>query len=150
MAETRNCQNCRSEFSLRPDDLLFYEKIKVPPPTFCPDCRAMRRLTFWKKRDLFRKKEIREGKEIFSSFPEASPLKIYDLSARKTKPLIRGKVFLSGCRAWIRTKITCSRGMCPTIRRPGNKNKYAILGAFIINLNFSIRPLYLQIAPNGD
>ena len=38
----------------------------------------MRRLTFWKKRDLFRKKEIREGKEIFSSFPEASPLKIYD------------------------------------------------------------------------
>lgn len=26
--------------------------------------------------------------------------------------------FIIGCGAWIRTKIPCSRGMCPTIRRP--------------------------------
>src|SRR3989344_2040842 len=27
--------------------------------------------------------------------------------------------FFVGCRAWTRTKIPSSRGMCPTIRRPG-------------------------------
>jgi hypothetical protein len=41
------CQNCKVNFTIESDDFSFYEKIKVPPPTFCPDCRLQRRYS-WK------------------------------------------------------------------------------------------------------
>ncbi len=44
--ETRQCQNCKSAFVIEPDDFGFYEKVKVPPPTWCPTCRMTRRLAF--------------------------------------------------------------------------------------------------------
>jgi hypothetical protein len=34
------CQNCKKDFTIELDDFRFYEKIKVPPPTFCPEYRA--------------------------------------------------------------------------------------------------------------
>jgi len=51
--EKRMCQNCKREFTITPDDFAFYSKIKVPPPTFCPDCRLQRRMTFRNERSLF-------------------------------------------------------------------------------------------------
>jgi len=42
--EKRTCQNCKRDFTIEPEDFKFYEKIKVPPPTFCPECRRQRRL----------------------------------------------------------------------------------------------------------
>lgn len=42
-SETRTCQNCKKDFIIEPDDFSFYEKIKVPPPTWCPPCRMIRR-----------------------------------------------------------------------------------------------------------
>jgi len=33
--ETKQCQNCKKDFTIEPDDFAFYEKIKVPTPTFC-------------------------------------------------------------------------------------------------------------------
>ena len=33
--EQRICQSCKKEFTIEPEDFLFYEKIKVPAPTFC-------------------------------------------------------------------------------------------------------------------
>jgi len=42
--ETKNCQNCKKDFTIEQDDFSFYEKIKVPPPTFCPECRYKRRI----------------------------------------------------------------------------------------------------------
>ncbi len=44
--QVKNCQNCKKDFIIEPDDFGFYEKIKVSPPTFCPDCRMQRRLTW--------------------------------------------------------------------------------------------------------
>lgn len=52
--ETRNCQNCKQDFTILPDDFSFYEKIKVPPPTFCPECRLIRRLQSRNERVLFK------------------------------------------------------------------------------------------------
>lgn len=52
--ETRNCQNCKTDFNIEPDDFSFYEKMKVPPPTFCPECRFVRRLNSRNERALFR------------------------------------------------------------------------------------------------
>ncbi|MFA6257506.1 MAG: hypothetical protein WC671_00640 [Candidatus Paceibacterota bacterium] len=77
-SETKNCQNCKKEFVIEPEDFNFYEKIKVPPPTFCPECRMQRRMAWRNDWHLFKKKEALGGKEIFSLFPEESPYKIYD------------------------------------------------------------------------
>ena len=44
-SETKQCKNCKKDFTIEPDDFAFYEKIKVPAPTFCSDCRYQRRLT---------------------------------------------------------------------------------------------------------
>jgi hypothetical protein len=44
--EERNCQNCKNEFVIEPDDFSFYAKMQVPAPTFCPDCRRQRRLAW--------------------------------------------------------------------------------------------------------
>ncbi len=44
--EHRICQNCKNDFTIDSDDFKFYEKIHVPPPTFCPECRNQRRLAW--------------------------------------------------------------------------------------------------------
>jgi len=53
--EIKNCQNCKKDFTIEPDDFGFYEKIKVPPPTFCPECRLIRRLMWRNEYSLFRR-----------------------------------------------------------------------------------------------
>ncbi len=64
-SETKTCQNCKQDFTIEPDDFTFYEKIKVPPPTWCPECRLVRRLSFmnertfyWRNCDLCKKKML--------------------------------------------------------------------------------------------
>lgn len=75
--ETRNCQNCKQPFVIEPEDFAFYEKMKVPPPTFCPECRMVRRMMFFNWRILFKKKDAVGGQEIFSSFPPSAPMRVY-------------------------------------------------------------------------
>ena len=55
-SESRVCQNCKQNFTIEPDDFVFYEKINVPPPTFCPECRFQRRLAFLNFFNLFQRK----------------------------------------------------------------------------------------------
>src|SRR3989338_4016520 len=74
--EERNCQNCKKDFTIESEDFNFYEKIKVPPPTFCPPCRAQRRMVFRNERKLFKVRDDFTGKDIFSTFPEQSGRKI--------------------------------------------------------------------------
>jgi len=72
--ETRNCQNCHNEFVIEPDDFAFYEKMKVPPPTFCFQCRMQRRFSWRNERILFKRKCNAPGhnEDIISVFsPEA-------------------------------------------------------------------------------
>ncbi len=54
-SEIRNCQNCKQDFIIESEDFNFYEKIKVPPPTFCPECREQRRLVFRNERVLYKR-----------------------------------------------------------------------------------------------
>ncbi len=70
------CQNCKKEFRIDSEDFNFYEKMKVPPPTFCPECRAQRRFTYRNERKLFRAKNAFTGKDIFSLYPAESGRKI--------------------------------------------------------------------------
>ena len=75
-SENRICQNCKNEFVIEPDDFGFYEKIKVPPPTFCPLCRAERRFVWRNERKLFRVDNAFTGKEMLSTFPKESGKKV--------------------------------------------------------------------------
>jgi len=67
--EVKQCQNCQKDFTIESEDFSFYEKIKVPPPTFCPECRTVRRLCWRNEISLFRRKCDAPGhKEILISF----------------------------------------------------------------------------------
>jgi hypothetical protein len=77
-SETKQCQNCQRPFTIEPEDFGFYEKMKVPAPTWCPKCRAMRRLNFWNEHNLFRREDTLTGKEIFSTYSRSAPVPVYD------------------------------------------------------------------------
>ncbi|OGI76425.1 hypothetical protein A3C67_02215 [Candidatus Nomurabacteria bacterium RIFCSPHIGHO2_02_FULL_42_19] len=76
--ETKVCQNCKGKFTIEPDDFGFYEKIKVPPPTWCPECRAMRRLIWRNERSLYHNICAFSGKKIISIFDRETKLTVYD------------------------------------------------------------------------
>ena len=76
--ETKTCQNCKTDFTIEPEDFSFYEKIKVPPPTWCPECRFQRRILWRNERKLFRNKSAKTGKSILSLAHPDSGMTIYD------------------------------------------------------------------------
>ena len=72
------CQNCKQNFVIESQDFDFYQKMQVPAPTFCPECRFQRRLMFRNEHFLYKVKSAFSGKEIFSMHPPESDLKIYE------------------------------------------------------------------------
>jgi hypothetical protein len=76
--ETKNCQKCKNAFIIEPDDFSFYENMKIPTPTFCPLCRAQRRMAWRNESCLFKRKSDFSGKDIFSSFSPEAPVKVYE------------------------------------------------------------------------
>jgi len=76
-SQTKICQNCHKDFVIEPDDFAFYEKIKVPAPTFCPECRFQRRLAFRNERKLFRNVNARTGEKILTIYPPESGIVVY-------------------------------------------------------------------------
>ncbi len=75
--ETRNCQNCKHDFTIEPDDFSFYEKIKVSPPTFCPECRRQRRLAWYNLTSLFHRDCNLCGEKFISVYPPDAPYIVY-------------------------------------------------------------------------
>lgn len=75
------CQNCKKDFVIEPEDFNFYEKIKVPPPTFCPQCRFVRRMASMNDRVLYKRKCDLTGKDIFSIYPEGAKFPVYETNA---------------------------------------------------------------------
>ncbi|MFA6515139.1 MAG: hypothetical protein WCT42_02650 [Candidatus Paceibacterota bacterium] len=78
--ETKNCQNCKKDFNIEPDDFSFYEKIKVPPPTFCPECRSIRRMIGANERVLYKRKCDLTDKQIFSMYPDETIFPVYEVT----------------------------------------------------------------------
>ena len=75
--ETQNCQNCKKDFTIFPDDVSYYEKIQVPQPTWCPECRLIRRLSWRNERNLYRNECALCKKSIISIIHAGSLLKVY-------------------------------------------------------------------------
>ena len=76
-SETKQCQNCKNDFVIESDDFAFYEKIKVPPPTFCPECRMQRRLAWRNEKNLYNAKCDMCDKSIITIYSSNHKGKIY-------------------------------------------------------------------------
>jgi len=76
-SENKICQNCKQKFVIEPEDFNFYQKIQVPPPTFCPRCRLQRRFAFRNDRTLFKRKCGRCEKDIISIYHKDNPYVVY-------------------------------------------------------------------------
>jgi hypothetical protein len=78
----RVCQQCGRVFDISQEDIEFYKKLRVPPPTLCPNCRLQRRLG-WRINFLpiFYKKTCSapgHKEKIISFYSEENPVKVYD------------------------------------------------------------------------
>ncbi|MCR4328239.1 MAG: hypothetical protein NUV53_01845 [Patescibacteria group bacterium] len=72
------CQNCKQQFTIEPEDFDFYKKIGVPPPTWCPSCRNMRRMA-WREEGhaLYRGTCKLCGKSIITIHAPEGPFTVY-------------------------------------------------------------------------
>ena len=61
--EIKSCHNCKKDFIIGPDDFAFYEKMKVPAPTWCSECRLVRRENFRNERTLYKRENNAPGKD---------------------------------------------------------------------------------------
>lgn len=75
--QTKTCQNCKQDFTIEPDDFDFYDRMKVPPPTWCPGCRFMRRLSFLNWFSLYKRKCDKCEASMISTIHSESPLKVF-------------------------------------------------------------------------
>ncbi|MCC6323395.1 hypothetical protein IT400_01235 [Candidatus Nomurabacteria bacterium] len=75
--ETKQCQNCKIDFVIEPDDFSFYAKIGVPAPTWCPECRLQRRFASRNDRSLYRRACVMCKKKILAVYSKDEPCIVY-------------------------------------------------------------------------
>lgn len=73
----KNCQNCKKDFTVEPEDFKFYEKMKVPPPTWCPGCRLERRMSFINTLNIYWRNCDKCGKRTLSIYPPEQKIIVY-------------------------------------------------------------------------
>jgi len=92
--ENRTCQNCKKEFIVDSEDFNFYEKIKVPPPTFCPECRRIRRAIWRNLRSLFKRECGLCKKTLISAYSDETPVYCTNcFFSDKWDPIIYGQAY---------------------------------------------------------
>ncbi|OGI85883.1 hypothetical protein A3A01_01095 [Candidatus Nomurabacteria bacterium RIFCSPLOWO2_01_FULL_39_17] len=74
----QKCKKCEQIFVLDSDDLGFYEKMEVPNPRVCPDCRFKMRALFRNETTLYSGRQCGLcGKNIVSMYNPKSPYIVY-------------------------------------------------------------------------
>lgn len=73
----KSCQNCKADFEIDSEDLRFYERIAVPPPTFCPPCRLARKLIWRNERSLYKRKCDLCKSDVISMYKAEAPFPVY-------------------------------------------------------------------------
>ncbi len=76
-AETKNCQSCKKDFTIEESDFNYYEKINVPPPTWCPECRMIRRFAFENIWNLHWRACDKCGNKTLSRYPAEQKILVY-------------------------------------------------------------------------
>lgn len=75
---TQECKKCKQSFVLDKDELGFYEKMKVPAPKVCPDCRFKMRAMFRNETTLYSGRKCGLcGRGIISMYNPKSPYIVY-------------------------------------------------------------------------
>jgi hypothetical protein len=74
----RKCRGTNQEFLIAEEDLDFYNQLKVPPPTLCPDERQRRRLAFRNERTLYRRTCSSTGAKLLSIYSPDKPFPVYE------------------------------------------------------------------------
>ena len=74
--QTKNCQNCKIDFIIESEDLGFYEKMGVPPPTHCPKCRRIRRLLWLNDVTLYGRECMICTKKFFSIYEKGNAVEV--------------------------------------------------------------------------
>ena len=90
------CQNCKNEFVIEPEDFLFYEKIHVPPPTWCSECRMVRRMTWRNERALYHGICGATTKKVITMFSPEKHFTIYERDywwSDKWDQLVAGRAY---------------------------------------------------------
>lgn len=93
---SKQCKQCQKQFNIDAKDQEFYQRIKVPEPTLCPDCRSQRRLVLRNERTLYPDTCDLCGKKIISLYSEDKPYKVYCYDcfySDKWNPLSYGQDF---------------------------------------------------------
>lgn len=73
----KSCAQCKQEFMVFDEDREFYQKIKVPEPTWCPDCRNMRRCAVRNERVLYMRACDLCKKQTLSTFHASVLFPVY-------------------------------------------------------------------------
>jgi len=76
-SENKICQNCKKDFVIEPDDFKFYEKMKVPAPTFCPECRFQKRLLFRNNRVFYKRECVLCKQPLLAIYHKERPFTVY-------------------------------------------------------------------------
>ncbi len=97
-SEKRICQNCKTDFIIEPEDFDFYKKIDVPAPTWCPECRMIRRMVWRNGRNLYKRacNAPEHTESILSVYAPEKNLVVYDQSywwSQKHDPLDQGREY---------------------------------------------------------
>ena len=83
----QTCLQCSASFKVTDEDLAFYEKAspvivgkkcQIPPPTFCPDCRQQRRLSYRNERTFYHRTCDKTGETMISIYPKESPYTVFN------------------------------------------------------------------------
>ena len=76
-SENKICQNCHGQFIIEPEDFNFYKKIKVPLPTFCPECSFKHHMIWRNERSLYWRNCDLCKKRILSMYSSENLFPIY-------------------------------------------------------------------------
>ena len=96
----RACEKCHQDFVIEVDDVPFYEKMDLPLPSMCPNCRWKYLLAFWVFGRFRIAKSALSGKTIITDISESAPFLIYDRAefvSDAWDPLTYGKDYDPSC-----------------------------------------------------
>ncbi len=81
------CKQCAAKFEITDKDLGFYERIspvingekhQIPPPSLCPKCRVIRRMSWRNDRTFYHRKCSKTNHPIISTYAQETPFPVYE------------------------------------------------------------------------
>lgn len=75
--EQRTCQHCQKVFTVRAADQAYYQRLQVPTPIKCPQCRFQLRMSFRNEHFLYPRQCVVCQRSTLSSYSEDKPYTIY-------------------------------------------------------------------------